>query len=262
MENYEIQTDTRLISILTSGKHFLASIDPEGLIPETQPQRLILDFEQKTWIFTLQTEGGTTFNIHGKINGNVLTLSYLTEGKAYNNKYQLKTAKETLYLSLGQVSSAPAFLKQAMKRGNVPSIEKTKEQDALPFFKNIFDAIFFQVDDIQDKSKKKAFKYWSVKYNYSDKGNVSLCNLRAIQRYLNGNISVFCDVDIYGLGNKKVILNKRLGKGHHASIDCQKEQNGTMIPTLKLAMDLEKVIPVLYGTEKREKRSMGKPKAK
>lgn len=262
MEQDIIKTDQRLLTIMESGRKFLSAIDPQGLLADATPNQLILDFQLLCWKLRLAFESGTEIIVSGILKDNIPFISVITEHPAAKNNSFATNASETLATALGDLSRVPAWLKQLLSRNGLKKSLEQENQQAYPFLGIAADATFYKTEDTQPESSQRLFKKWKFNYIFNDEGNTIETEIVAIHKSKNSAIAVSTHVDIYGLGNKNVTLTKLLGENRTAFIECSAKTNGKTIPSIKAAFDLDKRIPVIYFPEKKETKTIGKPKAK
>ena len=258
MDSAQIQTDHRLLSILGSGQYFLSYIDPQGLLDGAVANNLQIELDNKTWALRLIYENGNSALLHGGIKDKTFYITFFEplnskEGK----KLPLKPAK-TFSRALGDLSRVPVQIKPYLSR---EGLKKRKEiinatEGPVPFMKHAQDALFYRIDDIKGGSAE-LFKKWRLHYHLSERGNAIGVTLSACLKRNTSMICISTEVDIYGLGNKKVTLSKTVGEYHFAAIDCTCRQNEKYIPSVKLALELDRIIKNPWSTERIDNKKIG-----
>ena len=262
--NLTIQTDGRLVGILESGRYFLRMKDPEGLLREATPIRLVLDYGTGKWGMMLVFPSGAVINLTGTIRDgeyNVSGIGFPQKGSVWEAE-GLGNAAKTLVSAIGNLSKVPARLKPYLSRETKRDANaRILETNPTPILKNAWDALFYRVEGRTSEKAKTAFQKIRFDYKTSEGGEIIKTEISTSCKTETGFITVYVETDIYGIGNKKVVLTKSLGQGRTATINCWGNDKGKIVPSLKVAFDLDERIPYLYHPEKRKKISTGKPKA-
>ena len=262
----EIKTDQRLVHILQSGRLFLRSIDPQRLLASAAPTSLAVDEACSTWTLTVTFPNGTGLVISGVLLSGIPHLRQIDipRGNGQQQQIKLQTQSKTLLSSLGDLSRIPPQLKQYLSReaktGGKETISvKLSPMAFLPIAK---DAVFFKVEGTDNPAGKSHFSYWRLNYILSEQDETVRAEIHARTRTQTGLITISVETDIYGLGNKKVTLRKKLGADRYFVADCRRISDGREVPSLTVALDLDKAIKNFYPpVQKRERKGMGKPKA-
>lgn len=256
-----IKTDKRLLCILDGARWFLSALDPEGLLADMTPTQLVLDFDSRQWKLKTVSEVGATL----LLNGIIKDRRYLITALSWDNPGTMpdKPAgpSKTVAEALGDLSRVPAHLKQFLSKNALKTTSAAITANTPPaFLQYAVEAVFFKIEDTVPASSKNLFKRWKLNYLLSDQNEPTTVEVTAVCRKNTSMISVSTDLDIYGVGNKKVILTKSLGDNRTAVVECYARQENRTIPSIKVAFDLERVIPTLYSPEKeKRKETKGKP---
>ena len=258
MDSAQIQTDRRLLSILGSGEYFLSYIDPQGLLDGAVPNLLQIELDSKSWLLRLIYENGNEAILHGGIKDKVFFItSFEPSGMKEGEKIPLKPSN-SFAKALGDLSRVPAPIKPYLSRDGLKNRKEIINATAgpVPFMKNAQDALFFKIDDI-DGGSVNYFRKWKFNYVLSERGSVIGVGLAAYYKKSTSVISLSTEVDIYGIGNKKVTLSKTVGENHFAAIDCTCRQNEKYIPSVKLALELDRMIKNPWSTERIDNKKIG-----
>lgn len=245
-------TDPRLLSIMESGQDFLAYIDPHGLLQPALVKKIIMDLHHGTWKILLSFETKNEMIVQGITKDNQPFIQNIeTEPFGSDNIFRAKPAK-SLAEAFGDLSRIPVHLKKYLTRNGLKNgLCPRKEENPFSFLPKAIDANFYKTEDTTPKSSKKFFRKWKINYFASKDGNVEQVEIVAIHKTKTSAITVSTFVDVYGLNNKTVTLTKVLGENRSALIDCTVKTGDKTVPSLKVAFDLDKKIPVMYFPEKR-----------
>lgn len=255
-----IKTDKRLLSILDGGNHFLSVKDPEGLFADASPTMLAIDYNVKKWKLRLVFNYGEGIQLVGTIKDeDFLITEILVDGLRPQEKCPLTPAK-TVAEALGDLSRVSGHIKKFLSRNALKQAAPSNmNADCVPFLKNAHDAVFYKTEDTSSESSKNLFRKWRFNYVFSDSSNVTKVEISVSYSTNTGIITAFTDADIYGIGNKKITLTKLLGEDRISVTECFTKEKNKKIPSLKVAFDLDRIIPVLYSPEKKkEKRALFK----
>ena len=95
--------------------------------------------------------------------------------------------------------------------------------------------------------------------NYSYDGSIPVkANVEFLSSVNGGNVYARAVVENIGISRRKVLLEKTLGLGRYARVECYADGGR---PSLVVAFDLADAIGDLYCAQRRDKMSRGKPRA-
>jgi len=263
MSTPDVNTDQRLLALMGSGKRFFAAIDPKNLLPGLEPTQLLLDFSRKAWSLTLVSDNGEELQISGTIEEKVFFINRFSFPNTRTGRDFESLPAKTVTEALGDLSRVPARLKRFLsKQGPQKGRNEANYDGNIPFMKTAKEALFFNVEDTGPVSSKPLFKKWCIRYVLSEEGDVTSIIIEARYKTQTSTITVSTEADIYGLGNKKVTLLKSLGEERTAVVNCLAKKDMRTIPSILVAMDLDKIIPPMYFPEIKEVKGKGVPKKK
>ena len=260
MNHTTIKTDNRLITILRGSIDMRTLLDPDGIALNSMPDMVVLDTKKSKWKIRLLFSGGDALWLHGTngadeglwIESLMMTT---TEGK---EKVPIPcTRSRTLMESLGNLGEIPIRLRRLLGVPTLPDHAPT-ESERDTFIENyvqlIDKALMWEVEMKSDTHSLERFAIRKMLYTFNEKKEVTLAKFSAVCELPEGRIILSADADVYGLGNKRVIIEKNLGMLRSAVIECRENHEKRYRPSLKTAFDLYHAIPLLYGSQ----RSMSK----
>ncbi len=258
-----LKTDMRLLAIIDGGRRFAALVDPDGLLGGGRLRHLAVDGRSGTWACQLTFPNGEALLLRGTSGGGTYTIGEiripLGNGRYDNVPCE---AAETLAEALGPLDGIPARLKgvlspTALKRASTETLEPGA------YLRLLDDALLWNVEVGKRDPALEGFNLYKIDYRTNERGTPCGCAFRVVNQLPEGRITITADADVYGLGEKKVILEKNLGMLRSARVEClARNGNGNQVPSLKAAFDLYDAIPILYQKQRREKIDIGRPKAK
>lgn len=260
-------TDPRLITILTGGQQLIREVDPERLLRKGTVSAVMIDENLKGWKEHLLFANGTSVTLSGKYDDETILIDKITYWEESNEKNIRTEGSKTLSEALGDLSLIPAHLKQNLSPGlNLGGKDRRTDQQARwpkrNFLTYIKEASLYNVEGAEDETIKKRFRRWEVEYIFDEEYTVVRGMIRSSDISESGEISIKTEIDVYGLSGKKVYLKKKLGDGHSAIIECRGRLKDRTVPSLRVAYDLDKKIPVMYHPERKKNQTIGKPKGK
>lgn len=262
MDNVQIQTDHRLLSLLNSGLCFLSYIDPEGLLDRAIPSMLQIDLEKMSWRLQLIYESGFEAAISGGIRDRMFFICAFEPINTKGSAIKLKPATSFMK-ALGDLSRVPGHMKPYLSREGLKTRKEliSASGSPVPFLKNAQDALFYKIEDTEEGSAK-LFRKWRFVYVLSEQGNTIRVGLSVFCKKNKSVIGISTDVDIYGIGNKKVTLTKTLGESHCVTVDCIRKEKERNLPSVKLAFAIDAMLKNPWTTERVDNKKIEKPKAK
>lgn len=268
-DNTSFINDRLLLFLLASGALLQKSIDPEGIAAEGQVSQLNLDSAAGTWALLSTFPDGVMVRLGGtyKPDGGALVGDVALPAEQDEWERVPVKAEKTLSRALGSLSGIPARLKHCLSsKSNKKTIRQKKVLSFADLEKLLRSAAFCDVEGAETPKDREPFTKWTVKYlhneNDDEYGNPREVKFAVYFKTDEGRIVVHAFADMYGLGGKKVTLERNLGMNRAAYTDCVVWKNGRKMPSLKAALDLDGSIPMLYVKERRKKISIGKPRAK
>lgn len=240
-------SDSRLLSILRGGEILRSCVDSEGLLCDWKVASLeispTLEWEA---VFSLER---IHLTVSGRFaEGGVLVATLCTDD------YEARAAEKpfsSLLEAFGDLSGLPPHLKSMLSpvRLEIPGFEHVASILDDRFVQNEIDALFWGVDGGRPEDGcRKYFRRMRTRFAPDGKGKVELSSSYSFGDSL---IYVKADVDVFGLGARKVVLEKNLGMGRFARCECVRHVGGRYVPSLLVAFDLADAIPQLYCRERR-----------
>ena len=271
-DGYVPRSDGRLVTLLRGGDEILSSIDPEGVFSRGVVRKIVMgsvgeDGRYSVRLFLnfptgdciclscLRTDEGML----------VRSLSVGGQGRKWENA-EINPGK-TVLSSFGDISGISVRIRRNLasvspagaKDGGFDSGASLKAVDT--FRKYLVDALFWQVEGAAEDSKaRNCFGEYSVKFSRDSDGVCVKDSVEAVAELKEGRITVSMEVDVFGLSEKKVRLIRNLGLGHSFEADCFSTRDGNRFPSLRVALDLNRLVPVYYTTQRGKKITMGSPK--
>lgn len=248
------KTDPKLIAVLSAGKALLNSADPEGILRECFPLHVTYDLQTSSWQVTVLSKNGIIIRVKGRGNGQerkVTGLSFATEGKQWQDVPA--EASETVCSAVGPLSGIPARLKQTLASPDLGTAPDAKAADKFEKAVRLaFDALFWDTEKPQATEYEKDFRRIEFKFKPDREGNTRSVQFQSKQKINGSIITVTADADIYGLGKKKVTLEKDLGQGRAIEAGCTVRRDGRDHPSLRVAYDLGRRLTAIYSDEREE----------
>ena len=262
----QVRTDDRLVNILEGGQMMLVAKDPQRLLQGATVTGLAIDYATNAWRLSLVFPNGATLSLQGTIGKGefIIQKALLPPVGTKKEEYIMPNPSKTLVKALGDLSRVPVRLKQYLSReAKISGKTGLSESVSTKFLADAKDALFYKVEGAEEKTKKDLFKNLKINYILSEQGETVKSEIVARYRTENSVINITVETDIYGIGNKKVTLTKKLGAGRYAVIDCRRKDKEKDIPSLVVAFDLDKAIKELYPPQQRpERKQIEKPKYK
>lgn len=254
-----VKTDTRLLALIDGGNILRSLIDPDGISLGGKVEAVVADTANQRWKMRLSFTGGKTLWIQGVRDGENLWIEKLRMPQEEKGTENIPCERaKTLLESLGNLDGVPARLRRVLVspgRENGSTDEKAGTFLA-GYVALIDEALTWDVEPRDEKRPMSRFNVRRINYNESKAEFSAICDLQ------EGRIILSADANVYGLGNKKVVLEKNLGMLRNAVVECCEKREGRSRPSVRAAFDLYDTIPVLYGMERVQKKDTGIPRAK
>lgn len=258
-------TDPRLQYLLEGGKAVLTQADPEGITSGGRIRALLItkqyDSAAWKWALTVLSKDETGLLLSGIYDNKAFTVqSVRTNAERDGWKDLPVNASESLAGALGPLDRLPVQVKRILSSTAAETPTKAKAKPFSPerYYKMAVDALFWDVEGGEDGEMRERFR--SVKVDYESEHNTVLSTKYKLEE---GNISVRCNIDPFGLSQKKVTLTKSLGLGREVrSAACIHAVNKKDKPSVTVAFDLYGSIPTIYTKKRREREGLGVPMSK
>lgn len=257
-----LHTDPKLLALLRGASLFSSLIDPQGLLSGGRLTKLCLNLESSFWSarYRFPTD---EFVIAGRFKESLVPTvdSVSLPGEKGEGKDVRLNPSETLMGALGRLNEIPVRLRRVLS----PTARKRAFPGELTledYTSLVGNALFWGIELHNRKEPMKGFSKYAVSYEGETDTDTQRVLLTMSCALNEGEVSVETDANVYGLGNKKVILRKNLGMNRMAAVRCTVTRNGKKIPSLKAAFDLYSAIPVLYGKGLKENQNLIPAKAK
>lgn len=254
-------SDTRLLSILRGGELLRYAVDPEGVLCDWKVSVLDVCMVDGllNWTAVFVTDR-SSLTVSGYFEGKEAFVSSVkTDG--YESDKSVK-AQNSVLQALGNLSGLPPKFKAVLSPVGLEILNFDKPAAFLDaaFFHNETEALFWGVDGGKgEDGYRKYFTSYRTRYSVDREGKGKV-ELSSAYSFENSRIVVKTDVDVFGLGNKKVYLEKNLGLGRFVKCECTRQIDGRAVPSLAVAFDMSDAVPVLYCKERKAKIKMKLPK--
>lgn len=265
MQEGKVHTDVRLVAILSGGDALLGLIDPEAILGDGRVMRYSLDRRAGRWGAVVAFPRGDGLSLRGGQapgKGDILSVRVSAAPPSWRD---VPTAPgKTLLTALADLSGTPVHLKRNLAPAGARKAPEGLPQPPGPelYAELLSDALFWGVEGADGAGTLERFDKLAVHFEYGGGRTATKARIAATRYVTEGKVTVSADADVYGIGNRKVTLEKNLGLGHLAAVDCIAERKGTPHPSLRVAFDLADRIPVLYEKERRKKEKMGTPRSR
>jgi len=261
-----VNTDRRLVTLVSGGTRMLVSIDPRGLLSAAAVSGLSIDLKLRSWKLRLLTNEGKIINIYGAFNSegeNILERITLRSSPDDTVETELKLLPEkNLFTALGDLSRIPARLRGVMALKPGANTEKTESFALTDYAKTAINALFWRLDCKNETKDREPFLQYRFKYDSAPGEETLAVDFAAIRPVKDGTIMIRTEADVFGLKNKRVILDKELGLGHKANIACTVKKQDFTVPSLTVALDLAKVVGTIYTDERKRSSKIVSEKSK
>lgn len=264
----ESNTDTNLLALFKAGEDFINMLDPEGILANFLVTKIVFGRKSENgsfWKVWVSFFSGEKLCISGRLFEGRVSIHDLSFSFNDNQEKVPVLVEKTLVLALGNLSGIPARLKKVLSsQPKRRAFMGNPVGEVARFFLLTESALFFGVrGGGLESGNRTLFPDFCVCFNYSGD---EVTSLSILSKYMldggkRGFIKVSMGVDIFGLNSKKVYLDRNLGLGHHAGIDCTEVFKGRNYPSLDVALSLDRIIPVYYTKERKSIITRGKPKA-
>lgn len=267
-------SDMRLLLILKGGEALKSFFDPEGLLSGGYVCEYIHGSPKEDgsvfWSAKISFDSGDVLGLGGtflkKGDSTISNIRY-TQSDGKRTNLSIKPQK-SLLLALGDLSGLPVSIKRNLSpmgpKKAYPCDSPWKFDDDLFAFEE--DALFWGVDGgKKEEELRKGFSITRVSYIPSSDGFPYKADISAIKEVYSGKMTVNCSVDIYGLANKSVVLERKLDSDSVVSCECFLLRDGRKTPSIKVALKLlKKLISPSQPQPSQDKQrvSMGHPKMK
>lgn len=259
-------TDPRLLVILTGGASVKRMIDPDGLTSLGPVNNIVINTGNKTWSAALAFPHETTMIVSGVTEESLVIkkVAVSNGGKEWEN-LPVKASKRLLD-ALTPLSGLPPGLREVLSNPGEKNAKNDKTEGKMLWVTNYImvleDALFWNIEGGEDKTRRKMFNEWRTRYLHDQAGKTTSAEFSANLKTREGKITVSAKADIYGLYGKKVTVTRNLGMGRETIAECLVTKDGKRRPSLLAAFDLDSSIPMLYTKQRKKKTGLGKPRAK
>ena len=269
---FAARNDGRLVTLLRGGDDILSAIDPEGVLSMGVVRKIVLrsDGKDSRYHFCLfiNFQGGDCICVsclrtdEGVV---VRSLSIKVQGKGWESVGVMPD--KSVLRSLGDPSRISVHIRRNLASVS-PEVGKDEALDSSAplgvvdtFRRYLLDSLFWQVEGAgEDSRARNYFKEVSVKFSRGADGFCVKDSVVAEAELKEGRITLSMELDLFGLSDKKVMLCRNLGLGRSFEAECFSMRDGNRLPSLRVALDLNKHVPVFYASQRGKKISMGSPK--
>ena len=260
-----LESDSRIVAILGSGEALRAVVDPDGILGDavTSMFSCSVDDASDTWTLDVAFPSGDGLKLRGSSSpqgGMIVAAAAVTVAGRRSVRFPVKPAA-TVLQAFGSLSSLPGEVKR-----NLCTPVASSEGAAAVRCRNLFalvrDALFYGIEGGGSESPwLRSFTSVCCWYGGVGGGAASSVTLSCSATVDDGRIVISSDVDVFGLGRKVVTLRYDLGMGHRIAAECFVSIKGHDVASLKVAFDLASRLSGMYSKQRRQKTSLGKPKA-
>lgn len=248
-------TDPKIIALLNSGTSFLLEIDPDGVLERARPSQIRADITRRHWRLEMVTANGDAVQVAGEKDGQGLLIRSVQMPPLQGEVTEIPVKPARTFLeAVGRISEVPVRLRRCMapKRAENAPVPRVPHERMLAL---ALDALFYGVEGAEEAGDRKEFRFFNIKYvpgTYAGGTSVAAVEMGVRMPGRNSMITVETNADPYGIGGKHVWLDKRLGLGRRADIDCYTEKERHRVPSLLVARDLDRLIPPIYEMERKK----------
>ena len=262
-------TDQKLLFLLESGEMFRNLLDPDGITGAARVERIFHSKpteEVSNMMVTLRFKTGQQMLVSCLSDPEGIVVKGIRTPVESRGIVEIPSLPEkTLLSAIKDLSGIPVGLKASLVP--VPSKITRGLKDTAKLVKSYYalenNALFWGVEGMsKDDRGESRFEDYSAKFNYNEEGSLVDVELATKAPLDEGKILLITRVNVFGIGSKKVILERNLGMGRGFMAECKIVKDGKSIPSLKVAFDLDKRLDTFYTKQRRKKKNMGKPKAK
>lgn len=260
MENKNI-TDQKFMAILRGGEYFKMLIDPHRLTSEGCIDNITLDAKGRRWRCRVVFPVGATLHIEGTLADwrPSITKVMMPTPAGEKEEIRCRTAN-TLLESIAPLSGIPERLKRVLSR-DAKKTGVTPVSELLPYVRIIDSAVIWGVETHKKINPLEGFTVYRLKFDLNPAGEAYGVDVSVINDRKEGRIILSMRVDVYGLNNKKVTMEKNLGLGRTVSVDCKAKKEKKLIPSLLVAEDLYDALPAMYGNQRSEQKVIEGPRS-
>ena len=259
---HKIKTDKRLLALLDGARMFSSAIDPDEMTAEGVLQRVVIDRKGQRWTYRYAFDNGTVLVIEGRFQESEMLITGIRTPDAEGNKGEIPCLpSKRLIESLGPLNGLPARLKKVLSK-EAKTAASTGKLNHTGYVALLKSALMWEVEAKNENEPMAGFEIFRIVFHYNREDVVCGVDFSAACDMEEGRITVSANADLYGLGNKKVVLEKNLGMGRSISAICQRKKDDKTLPSLKAAFDLYDAIPLMYESQRKKDNTMGRPKAK
>lgn len=263
----EQKSDPKLAFLLSSGDLFLGEVDPGKMTRNAKVQKISFTAKPETkeleWSLAILFKNNDGLLVKGVTDGTGITVN----GILVPGKDEWKQVSDTKGNNITECIGKPELLPSRVKKNLMPptwaegNVTKPTGNIMERILNLSTDAVFWSTDDT-DGHYRVRFRNVKIHYDIDTNGMTEKATVSAVCRMKKGKITVSCSADIFGLYDKKVVLEKDLGEGKKVKATCTAETNGKTIPSVRTAFDLYNAIPDMYTDQIHESQNKGKPKKK
>lgn len=251
-----MNTDNKLLTLISGGNIFTNELDPDGLLQRALPAKIFYNSTTGSWSLRLNFDSGDILLMKGHVldDESIITQLKMPSGPGEIEEIPFSPSK-TLYEGLGPLNGVAARLRRNLAPAAPLGGEKGKYWFMSGYWPLIDNALLWDTELHTGKNPLEGFDMYHVTYQTNERGSVVEAKFSLTRSLLDAEITISADADLYGLGNKKVRLIKNMGMYRRASIDCILKKEHP-IPSLKLAMDLYNALPILYEKERKKNKDL------
>ena len=253
--------DPRLNFLLDGGKALLCTVDPERIARKARVKKVVLvktGQEEFSWTLSLLFEGNDCLLANGRIDNDTVEVKdvRMLAGREWQ-QLPVKASK-TLCEALAPLDRLPVRAKRLLSptAPEADSLKTSKPFSAKGYYDIAVDALFWETEGGEKNETRDRFERLRVDFDKDGKASMS-----ATCRLQEGEVSVKCDIEQFGLSRKKVLVRKGLGMKREMRAECFHATEKKDIPSVMVAFDLYAAVPTIYTKERKQKSNVGLPKA-
>lgn len=257
-------TDGRLIAILESGEALKRCIDPEAILDKFCVTGLSCIPSEKSWILRLEHMQTTGLRIRGSLMKENIPVIARIEHTLLTGGWKAIAIKHdsTVTRSIGSLSQLPQSLKKAMTAGITKKSKKGLPFDMGSLSETALDALLFGVETRDGFKAREEFGTYKFRFTNDYEGQPTEVDFASIMNVEKGTITIRAEANIFGLKNKRIILNKHMGLQHFVDVYCTLREDDIIRPSLKTAILLSKRLPEIFTGDRKKRTGIKETKGK